>query len=223
MWNVWENMQQEQRKRGKQAMGRKYMKNVWKRAVVTVLALTITFLLAACGGDKGNGTSDNQAKQGVFRENDRTGQVSGIMTEGSNVAAMACYDNILYMLVNAYPEGGQTVTLHTWGKEGNKLSEAVVLTASSVTVNAGEFSITPQGNVLFTLDETGMDENGQIIEKTYLKSVDKKGTELFTLDIRSLAEGEEDLVVQSVVFSSEGTFYLLAWTKIFEVDAAGIL
>lgn len=244
MCNVWENMQQEQRKRGN--LGRKYMKKIWKRAVVTVLALTITFLLAACGGDKGNGTSDNQAKQGVFRENDRTGQVSGIMTEGSNVAAMACYDNILYMLVNAYPEGGQTVTLHTWDKEGNKLSEAAVFkmvsggvesdegimpldadgndtdgTASSVTVNAGKFSITPQGNVLFTLNETGKDENGQIAEKTYLKSVDKKGTELFTLDIKLLAEGEEDVVVQSVVFSSEGTFYLLTWTKIFEVDAAG--
>ncbi|MDE6015803.1 MAG: extracellular solute-binding protein [Acetatifactor sp.] len=226
----------------------------WKRAAVAALGLTVTLLLAACGSDKGTVASDDQAKQSVFREKEKTEQVSGIMTGDSNVAAMACYDNILYMVVNAYPEGGHTATLHTWDKEGNKLGETTVFkaesggaesnggvmpldaarsnvedvavndtdgTASSVTRNAWDFRITPQGNVCYTLYEYRTDEKGEITEKNYLKCMDQKGTELFTLDIKSLAEGEEDVAVQSVVFSSEGTFYLLAGQKIFEADAAG--
>lgn len=58
------------------------------------------------------------------------------------------------------------------------------------------------------------------LRKKYLKSVDKKGEELFSPDMKSLAEGEEEVAVRSVVFSSENTFYLLIGQKIFEADIA---
>lgn len=234
-------------------MGRKYIRKLGKKTAVTVLGLSIALLLAACGGDKGNEITDNQARQGVFREKDIAGQVSGIMTEDSNVAAMACYDNTIYIVVNSYPEGGHTATLHTWDKEGNKLGEAILFqmesggveadggimpldaaksnaeeadgtagtAVSSVTRNAWDFRITPQGNVCYTLYEYRTDENGEITERNYLKCVDKKGAELFALDLKSLVEGEENVAVQSVVFSSEGTFYLLAGQKIFEAYLTG--
>lgn len=225
------------------------IKTIWKRAemVVLALALAVFSLLTACGGNKENNTvSDKQVKQGVFREKEKTEQVSGVIAGESNVAAMAFYDNILYMVVNAYPEGGHTVVLHAWDKAGNKISEATVyeiasgeagpdagimplaadgndteVKTSSVTANAYDFRITPQGNVLYTLNESGTDENGETVDRNYLKGVDKTGMELFSLDIKSLTEGEEAVAVQSVVFSPDNTFYLLTGQKIFEVDTAG--
>ena len=230
-------------------MNGKLIKTIWKRAkmVVLALALAVSSLLTACGGNKENNTvSDKQVKQGVFREKEKTEQVSGVIAGESNVAAMAFYDNILYMVVNAYPEGGHTVVLHAWDKAGNKISEATVykiasgeagpdagimplaadgndteVKTSSVTANAYDFRITPQGNVLYTLNESGTDENGETVDRNYLKGVDKTGTELFSLDIKSLTEGEEAVAVQSVVFSPDNTFYLLTGQKIFEVDTAG--
>ena len=227
-------------------MDGKQMKSTWRRATA-VLALAVSSLLTACGGDKeDNHISDDQAKQGVFREKEKAKQMSGVIEGDSNVAAMAFHDNTLYMLVNAYPEGGNTVTLHTWDKEGNKLSEVTVFEAtsggagsdegvmplaadgddeevntSSITTNAYDFRITPQGNVLFTLNESGTDENGGTMDRNYLKGVDKTGAELFSLDIKSLTEGEEAVAVQSVAFSPDKTFYLLTGQKIFEVDTAG--
>ena len=56
---------------------------------------------------------------------------------------------------------------------------------SSVTANAYDFRITPQGNVLYTLNESGTDENGETVDRNYLKGVDKTGMELFSLDIKS--------------------------------------
>ncbi len=79
-------------------MAGKLIKTIWKRAemVILVLALAVSSLLTACGGDKGNNIiSDNQVKQGVFREKEKTEQVSGGIAGESNVAAMAFYDNIL--------------------------------------------------------------------------------------------------------------------------------
>ncbi len=228
-------------------MVEKLIKTVWKRAKMVVLALAVSSLLAACGEDKeDNNISDNQVKQGVFREKEKMEQVLGVIEGDSNVAAIACYDNILYMLVNAYPKGGHTVVLRAWDKAGNKLSEATVykiapgeagpdvgvmplvadgidteVNTSSVTRNAYDFRITPQGNVLYTLNESGTDENGETVDRNYLKGVDKTGMELFSLDIKSLTEGEEAVAVQSVVFSPDNTFYLLTGQKIFEVDTAG--
>ena len=50
-------------------MVEKLIKTVWKRAKMVVLALAVSSLLAACGEDKeDNNISDNQVKQGVFRE-----------------------------------------------------------------------------------------------------------------------------------------------------------
>ena len=59
------------------------------------------------------------------------------------------------------------------------------------------------------------------MDRNYLKGVDKTGAELFSLDIKSLMEGEEAAAVQSVTFSPGNTFYLLTGQKIFEVDTAG--
>ena len=228
-------------------MVEKLIKTVWKRAKMVVLALAVSSLLAACGEDKeDNNISDNQVKQGVFREKEKMEQVLGVIEGDSNVAAIACYDNILYMLVNAYPKGGHTVVLRAWDKAGNKLSEATVykiapgeagpdvgvmplvadgidteVNTSSVTRNAYDFRITPQGNVLYTLNESGTGKNGESVDRNYLKGVDKTGTELFSLDIKSLAEGEEAVTVQSIVFSTDNTFYLLTGQKIFEVDTTG--
>ena len=113
-------------------MDEKRMKSVWRRAAAAVFVLAISSLLPACGGDKeNNNISDSQAKQGVFREKEKTEQVSGVIAGDSNVAAMACYDNILYMAVNTYPEGGHAVVLHAWDKAGNKISEATVYKIAS--------------------------------------------------------------------------------------------
>ncbi len=172
-------------------MVEKLIKTVWKRAKMVVLALAVSSLLAACGEDKeDNNISDNQVKQGVFREKEKMEQVLGVIEGDSNVAAIACYDNILYMLVNAYPKGGHTVVLRAWDKAGNKLSEATVykiapgeagpdvgvmplvadgidteVNTSSVTRNAYDFRITPQGNVLYTLNESGTGKNGESVDR----------------------------------------------------------
>lgn len=230
-------------------MDEKRMITFWKKAAAMVLVFAVMLLLPACGRDKGSDKSDNQAKQGVFREKDKAQQFSGIITDSSNIAVIACFDEILYIAVDTYPEGGHTVVLHTWDKEGNKLSEAAVFEAMSgqtgtddgimplngtgenepgeaspVIINAYDFRITPQGYVLYTLNEMKMDENGDIAgntDKSYLKCVDKTGNQLFLLDTKSLTEGEEETAVQSVVFSPDNTLYLLTGQKVFEVDMAG--
>ena len=51
-------------------MAGKLIKTICKKAemVILVLALAVSSLLTACGGDKENNiVSDNQVKQGVFR------------------------------------------------------------------------------------------------------------------------------------------------------------
>lgn len=162
-----------------------------------------------------------------------TEALSRIMTDNSNVAAMACYGNVFYAVADAYPEGSHAVVLHTWDKEGNKLGETVLFETKladgdanagiqplDVVQNAYDFRITPQGNVLFTPNETGTGENDETTESNYLKCMDKTGKELFSLDIKSLAEGEEVAAVQSVLFSSDDT-YVLTGQKIVELDTAG--
>lgn len=228
-------------------MDKKCRKAVWKRAAVAVMAIAAAFGLTACNGKGESNVTDVQGKQGVFQETDKTKQLSGVLTDNGSIAAMACYEGILYIVADTYPENSHRVVLHTWDREGNKLEEVTLFEAalagagteegiqplnvaenstdaegSSVTQNVYDFRVTPQGNITYTLSEYATGENSEITEeKKYLKCVDKTGRELFSLDMKSFAEGEEEAAVRSVVFSPDHTFYVLAEQKIIEVDVTG--
>ena len=176
-------------------MNGNFIKTIWKRAemVVLALALAVFSLLTACGGNKENNTvSDKWDKA------------------GNKISEATVYEI-------ASGEAGPDAGIMPLAADGNDTE----VKTSSVTANAYDFRITPQGNVLYTLNESGTDENGETVDRNYLKGVDKTGTELFSLDIKSLMEGEETVAVQSVVFSPDNTFYLLTGQKIFEVDTGG--
>lgn len=210
------------------------MRKYLNKAITIFLIFAMAIPQMACG-KKGEGekTQDTSMKQGVYREENSMDAMNQLLNDGSNLLAMEYYNDIVYTVIQTASD----LKLYTWDKNGNQTGDVQLMqlntgvdgdialsdTADSgnVTQNVYDVKISSEGNVYYTLNEYSTDQDGNYTDKNYLKAADKNGTELFTVDIQSLAQGQEDTSLRSFFLEVGNTIGVIVGTKVYELDNAG--
>lgn len=202
------------------------MKKFLSKTVLFLLITVMVFPFVSCGkSDNTPEATDESMKQGVYREKVSMDALNALLENGASVADMEYYNDILYTVV----QDNIQATLYTWDKEGNQLSQNVIYAdesssdENSTYSTAYSFKVSSEGNVYYILNRYGDNNGEEYADSYYIKAADKSGTELFTIDIQSLAEGEANTDLRSFFLGVDNELNVLAGEKVYTFDNAGNL
>ena len=209
------------------------MRKFLNKVIAMFLLFAITISQMACGKkNEGENTQDISAKQGVYKEVNSMEVINQRLKDGGNLLAMEYNNDMVYTVIQMASD----LRLYTWDKNGNEIGDVQLIQLSTgsggeqmqsdtgdsnITQNVYDVKISSEGNVYFTINEYRSDQDGNYTEKNYLKGVDKNGTELMTVDIQFLADGEEDTSLRSFFPEADHRIKLIVGTKVYDLDNTG--
>lgn len=192
-------------------------------ALLLVAAMALPAALTGCGKKnepvKSKPTNvykvSDYTLEGVKSETDRGGSyLSGTTLQGSTV----------YYGVNNYnysdEESTNTYTLYTLNTDSGEVKQ--VFSADTSNANFGNMVPTPNGNVWFTQNSWGFDEETQEYKSSsLLLQYSADGELVKTVDLNELFPDADGIYLNNPVTDADGNLYFANQSTLYELDANG--